>query len=461
MAEMNKDKKAQNGTGKQPTKKPTNTTPKKQTASKGADNEFAQTVASKAASRATSKANSTAKRKVKKQVKKQVKKHRFLRVLLVLLILVLALGALYHFVLKDSGSFNVFVREDNKIFNFFGFGGKGDDKGGKGGDPSNVQQGVITDGDLQIHFLELGNKYTGDCTYVKAGEVDILIDAGSRTSNVNTIKTYIDQYVTDGKLEYVIVTHAHQDHYAGFTLKNGSIFDLYDVDVIIDFALTNQTNTGTNMYSKYLAERDEEIAAGATHYTAAECIENDNATFALTNEISMTILDNYYYFNASEDENNYSVCTMFSYGENNYLFTGDLETEGELKLVERNELPHMALYKAGHHGSKTSSTAVLLAKISPDIVCVCCCAGSPEYTTNNENQFPTQAMIDRVAPYTDKVYVTTLCVDYAANEIMPMNGNIVVSANATSVSVKCSASDLILKQTEWFKNNRTTPDAWQ
>ena len=39
---------------------------------------------------------------------------------------------------------------------------------------------VIEEGSMSIHFLELGNKYTGDCTYIKVGEnVDILIDCGS------------------------------------------------------------------------------------------------------------------------------------------------------------------------------------------------------------------------------------------------------------------------------------------
>ena len=46
---------------------------------------------------------------------------------------------------------------------------------------------VVVEGDLEIHFLELGNKYTGDCTYVRAGENDILIDAGSKVSSIETI----------------------------------------------------------------------------------------------------------------------------------------------------------------------------------------------------------------------------------------------------------------------------------
>ena len=46
---------------------------------------------------------------------------------------------------------------------------------------------VVAEGELEIHFLELGNKYTGDCTYIKAGDKDILIDAGSKASSIETI----------------------------------------------------------------------------------------------------------------------------------------------------------------------------------------------------------------------------------------------------------------------------------
>ena len=92
-------------------------------------------------------------------------------------------------------------------------------------------------GAISFHFMMLGNDNAGDCTYIKAGDNDILIDAGSRTNSIDDIKKYVDQYVTDGKLEYVIATHADQDHIAGFSDRDGSIFDLYECETIIDFAL--------------------------------------------------------------------------------------------------------------------------------------------------------------------------------------------------------------------------------
>ena len=132
---------------------------------------------------------------------------------------------------------------------------------------------VIEEGSMSIHFLELGNKYTGDCTYIKVGEnVDILIDCGSRSKSVATVSAYLDNFVTDNTLEYVIVTHAHQDHYAGFatSTKVDSIFDLYECETIIDFSNTNQT-TGT-VYQNYLRLLNVDMVAVSNHFTALHCL---------------------------------------------------------------------------------------------------------------------------------------------------------------------------------------------
>jgi competence protein ComEC len=148
---------------------------------------------------------------------------------------------------------------------------------------------------------------------------------------------------------------------------------------------------------------------------------------------------------------------MFSQGKNHYLFTGDLEKSGEESLVASNNLPKVKLYKAGHHGSKTSSNTSLMSVIQPEIVCVCCCAGSSEFNAAPLNTFPTQDFINRVAPYTDKIYVTSLSVSYSGNQTVSMNGNITVSSLGKEVTVTCSNNDIILKETEWFKANRTWP----
>lgn len=335
-----------------------------------------------------------------------------------------------------------------------------------------VTDSVITDSDLSIHFVEPGNKYAGDCIYIKCGENDILIDAGSRKGSATTIIEYVDNYVTDNTLEYVIATHEDQDHIAGFVgLSNGEgIFDHYEVETIIDFPMyTSNVNDQTQVLQQYFVARDTEVNAGAAHYTALECYNNENGAqrvYQLSEKVELEILYNYYYEHTSSDENEYSVCVMLNEGSNHYLLTGDLEGDGERKLVtyyEQNHggLPDCVLFKGGHHGSYSSTTPELMAAITPDIICVCCCAGYNEYHAADENIFPSQNFINNVAPHTDKVYVTNVVDETAEGGYKNMNGNIVCYSYNGIVGIRCSNNSTVLKDTDWFKENRICPDEWK
>ena len=319
---------------------------------------------------------------------------------------------------------------------------------------------------IDINFLELGNDKTGDCTFIKAGDTDILIDAGSRQSSSATIAKFIsdNHYCEDGILEYVIATHAHQDHIEGFTStsKSPGIFDRYKIDTLIDFSYTN--NEGKALYTSYANLRDAKVKSGdiVHHNTAADCVAEKNGAqkvYDVGAGITMEILDQKFYHEKSNDENNYSVCALFTQGENNYLFTGDLEEKGEESLVTLNNLPEVELFKGGHHGSYTANTDTLLSVIKPKTVCICCCAGSTEYTTNMERTFPAQDAINRIGKYTDKVYVTTIT-SANADKHESMNGNIkFYSEKGQAYVVTGSNNSTILKDTEWFKKNRTWPTA--
>lgn len=322
---------------------------------------------------------------------------------------------------------------------------------------------------LSVHFLELGNKYTGDCVFINAGEFEILIDAGSRADSVDDIYEYVKPYV-DGRLEYVVVTHAHQDHYAGFATKNyeNSLFSKFDdgIGTVVTFAQTNQKADKAGLY-QYFENNVKTLKEKGTERKFVNEYFKDgaSATVKINDNVSIEFLEHKFYREKSKTENNYSVCFQIveTAGENvyRYLFTGDLEEDGEKDLVKQNaaKMGKTRLYKAGHHGSKTSTSQELLDLIDPDAICVCACAGSPEYTKNKDNQFPTQAFVDRV--YTKnagtQVFVTSLCVDYDANKFTSMNGNIVICSAGNSVTRYFSNNATELRETEWFKTNRKLP----
>lgn len=308
--------------------------------------------------------------------------------------------------------------------------------------------------ELSFHFIDVQNSNNGDAIYIKAGETDILIDAGSTKSSSRAIENYIDQYCTDRKLEFAICTHGDEDHIAGFvgTSTNPGIFEYYDIDIIIDNPLTNKT---TVLYKNYQEKRDNAKDRGAKHYTALECYQEKNGasrTYSLGNGLEMEILYNYYYENSTSDENDYSVCVLFKdiFNEKYFLFTGDLEKSGEKKLVQNYNLPEVELFKAGHHGSPTSSNDELLSVIKPKICVVSCVAGKNEYTQNIDNIFPSTAFINRIAKYTDNVYVTAMVSD---GNYAPLNGTVIVKCDNGLISVNCLNNNTILKDSDWFNSS--------
>ncbi len=365
-------------------------------------------------------------------------------ILLVIIIMVGVVAALYFTNDTVKGMINNILQE---VFSFIGDNDVSD----------NNYMDSLPDSNVSVHFLELGNEYTGDCTLIKCGDVEVLIDAGSRQGSAATIKSYVDKYCNDGVLEYVIATHAHQDHIAGFVGTNSApgVFESYVCETIIDFPLTNAIS---KIYGSYVEERNKEIALGAKHYTALECWNEENGakrSYTLGENVTLEILYNYYYENETDDENDYSVCCLLNNNGTYSLFTGDLEKDGESYLVERNNLPECKLFKGGHHGSYTASSDKLLSVIKPEIVCVCCCCGSTEYTSNMDNVFPSQSFIDRVTKYTNNIFVTTIIGNTPEVEFQSLNGNIIVLFNKSGdVAINCSNNNKKFTETDWFAEHR-------
>ena len=307
---------------------------------------------------------------------------------------------------------------------------------------------------VSIYFPQLGNRTSGDCTLIKVGNVEVLIDAGSTTGSAKTIVPFVRQYCTDGVLEYVIATHMHEDHIAAFVGGSSAkgVFESFECKTIIDPPLTTVTS---QLYQNYKSLRDAEVAQGAKHYTALECWKNQNGaqrSYSLGEGVELQILyQKYYETKSSSNENNHSVCTLITQGDNNYLFTGDLESAGEASLVEKNNLPKCKLFKAGHHGSNTSNTKTLIDVIQPETVVATCCCG-------DSYKFPHQEFINNIAVYTDKLYIPSY---FGSSTFVNLNGNITVSSvDGKTVSVNCSNNNTLFKDTDWFKKNRTMPQSW-
>ena len=148
---------------------------------------------------------------------------------------------------------------------------------------------------------------------------------------------------------------------------------------------------------------------------------------------------------------------MLRRGSEQFLFTGDLENEGKAEeyLVQNNNLGEVYLYKMGHHGSKTSSSAALLSVIKPEVAVATCVAFTTEYTDNTDNTFPTKAAVDNLVKYNVKHLYVPYMVSDNKDGFEVANGNILVYANSSGTGVKCSASNEDFYNFEIFKKYRS------
>src|SRR5699024_1313760 len=77
-------------------------------------------------------------------------------------------------------------------------------------------------------------------------------------------------------------------------------------------------------------------------------------------------------FVPGQGENNDSMVLYGKIGSFYWLFTGDLEEEGEKKIVQHYPELKVDVLKVGHHGSRTSSTKPFLDLINPQKALISC-----------------------------------------------------------------------------------------
>jgi competence protein ComEC len=75
--------------------------------------------------------------------------------------------------------------------------------------------------------------------------------------------------------------------------------------------------------------------------------------------------------------NDTSLCMRIEYGHVSFLFTGDLERDGEAALLASGKDLRATILKVGHHGSKTSSGRSFLEAVQPKYAIIS--AGAPPY----------------------------------------------------------------------------------
>ncbi len=237
-------------------------------------------------------------------------------------------------------------------------------KGILGSKENPIYQGRKKIDKVDIYFIEMHKQY-GDSIYIKAGDFDMLIDAGT-TQDGYFVSRMLQENMVDSKLDFLVATHAHSDHIGGMSSVLDNVKSVtYSLDYGYDRA---DYNTSSVVRSK-MKEKSEKYSA------VSDALKQNNGIIWISDDFYITILDTKQYISPGVDinggdDNEASVTLLLTYKNHSYYFSGDLDTSGESNLVNSNQLKKVSLMKATHHGTSNGNSNKLLKVLKPEVVAI-------------------------------------------------------------------------------------------
>ena len=288
---------------------------------------------------------------------------------------------------------------------------------------------------VDVYYIDLKDDEDetkiGDSTYIKCGNVDIVIDAGIKNVGSNSVVPFLKEKVNDKIVELVIVTHTDNDHIGGFVGLSSKEGVLSINDFTYEYIIESGYEANTQVYRDLM---DLVTNSGAKVCTGYQSITGENEcakTFKLGNA-TLDVLDTGLYNDNNASANDRSVVTLLTHNEVTFLFPGDLEEDEEFAET----LGHVDIFKAAHHGASSANSSAILNAMTPEVIIIS--AGLDGVT---KYDIPQQISLDRMYAVTDTIYATFT------------TGTIKISSNGSTYTV--SADNLVLFQnTDWFAQNR-------
>ena len=237
------------------------------------------------------------------------------------------------------------------------------------------------DGLLRVYFLDVGQ---GDSVFVETPNGNqVLIDGGPDNKVLQELAKVMPFY--DREIDMIVLSHPHADHATGLI----SVLERYDVKNIVQ--------AKEDYFSPVVTAWQEVVKnekANETEAIAGKIIELGSGVVLKIIYPKESLAEQ-----TVKNPNNSSVVMMLDYKDTEILLVGDIEAKIEKELL--NDDIEADVLKVGHHGSKTSTTASFLEKVSPQVAFI-------EVGSKNKFGHPAFEVIQRLEKNEIKYYRTDL-----------------------------------------------------
>ncbi|MEK9134944.1 MAG: ComEC/Rec2 family competence protein [Patescibacteria group bacterium] len=248
---------------------------------------------------------------------------------------------------------------------------------------------------LEVNFFDVGQ---GDSIFIETPQrQQILIDGGPSSAILEKLRKEMPFW--DRTIDLIILSHPEKDHMSGLldVLKRYKVENILWTGVVRDTAEYKE-------WERLIKEEGAKII-----------IAHADQRLSLSERLSLLVLSPFENLEGKvfKDSNNTSIVAKLTFGENSFLFTGDITKSVEKELISIDS----DVLKVSHHGSKTSSGDEFIKEVSPEIAVIS--AGK-----NNSYGHPHQEVLDVLNKYDINILRTDI------------NGDIKIISNGNDIYKK-------------------------
>lgn len=204
---------------------------------------------------------------------------------------------------------------------------------------------------MEVHFLDVGQ---GLSILVKQGDNVLIYDGGERDYSSFVVSYLQDLGITE--IDYMISSHYDSDHVSGLI----GCLNAFEVKNVIG----SNYEHSSNLYKSFMsAVKDEGLKMKYPKVGEKFAFGDAEITILSPKEIG-------------NDSNANSVVIKLSYGESDFIFTGDADYGNEREMAASGIDLDCEVLSLAHHGSSSGNSSLFLEKTNPEVAVISCGKGN-------------------------------------------------------------------------------------